>query len=265
MTYTVLARCGNTHQVGVGITTASISFGGVGPICTLDGDIVVSQAYWNPAVGIDAAKMVTAGVAWETLLQELRARDPYLEYRQLGVVRADGRCHAHTGSSCRANAHHLLRQQADGSAVLVMGNGLCDREGMLQAMLRGFESGSDGPLAERLLRALEAGRDAGGQADAEGNHFAERSAKLRVLGWVGAQQPEPASGASAAPEIDLQVDSHPTAVDELRRLYATCSQVLPYNALRCLDPPATPTWGEWSEAAGVEGLLPPLLTPDPRL
>ena len=45
------------------------------------------------------------------LLQELRARDPYLEYRQLGVVRADGRCHAHTGSSCRANAHHLLRQQ----------------------------------------------------------------------------------------------------------------------------------------------------------
>ena len=87
MTYTVLARCERTGQVGVGIATASISFGGVGPICTLDGDIVVSQAYWNPAVGIDVARMITAGVKWEELLAKLTDRDKHLAYRQIGVVR----------------------------------------------------------------------------------------------------------------------------------------------------------------------------------
>ena len=90
MTYTVLARCERTGQVGVAIATASISFGGVGPICSLDGDIIVSQAYWNPAAGIDVARMITGGVHWEEILAKLTDRDKHLTYRQIGVVRADG-------------------------------------------------------------------------------------------------------------------------------------------------------------------------------
>jgi uncharacterized Ntn-hydrolase superfamily protein len=64
-----------------------------------------------------------------------------------------------------------------------------------------FEASAEEPLAERLVRALEAGQAAGG--DKRGR----QSAAVRVMEG----QPYP--------YLDLRVDEHPDPVIELRRIY----------------------------------------------
>jgi uncharacterized Ntn-hydrolase superfamily protein len=70
---------------------------------------------------------------------------------------------------------------------------------------------SDAPLEERLIIALEGGRDGGGQAT-NGIHRPERSAWLRVV------------DRGDVPEIDLRVDLHTDTVAELRRLFTYLKQ-----------------------------------------
>ena len=254
MTYTVLAHCASSGETGVGITTASIAFGGCGPTYTLAGDIVVSQAYWRAEDGLLAARHLGAGSPWRDAMHELRNADTHLQYRQLGAIMVDGECHGFTGDQCRGHAGHRIGCNSEGDSALVMGNGLCGVE-VLEAMLRACLVSRPGfSLAERLLCSLEAGRDAGGQGAGE-RHMAERSAKLRVNGGTSVSDP-------AAPVLDLQVDAHPTAVEELRRLHTCCIPTLAYNALRSVDPPGTPSWGEWGEAhPEAAGALPPLMAP----
>jgi uncharacterized Ntn-hydrolase superfamily protein len=258
MTFTVLAHSAETGETGFGITTASISCGGHLPTHTLDGDIVISQAFTRPEDGLVAAREVGAGGDWPAVLRAVDASDPFMRYRQLGAVLANGECHGFTGAECRGFAGHKVEHNAAGDSVLVLGNGL-HSEAVLDAMLTTCLTTNEGlPLAERLLRSLEAGRDAGGQASAAG-HMAERSGKLYTQGGPTVKFP-------ATTVLDLQVDVHATAVSELRRLYTCCKGILPYNVLRSNDPPATPSWQDWEAAhPEVAAALPPLYTPPPKL
>jgi uncharacterized Ntn-hydrolase superfamily protein len=250
MTYTVLAHCAKTGETGFGATTASISCGGHLPTYTLDGDIVISQAFTRPEDGLVAAREITAGGDWPAVLRAVDASDPFMRYRQLGAVVANGECHGFTGAECRGFAGHKVEHNVAGDSVLVMGNGL-HGETVLEAMATACLGNEGLPLAERLLRSLEAGRDAGGQATAAG-HMAERSGKLYTQGG-------PTVGFPATTVLDLQVDAHATAVDELRRLYTCCKEILPYNVVRSNDPQSTPSWGDWEAAhPEVAAALPPL-------
>jgi uncharacterized Ntn-hydrolase superfamily protein len=94
-------------------------------------------------------------------------------------------------------------------------------------MAEAFESAREMPLAERLMRSLEAGRDAGGQVGGSG-HLPERSAALIV------------HGRGDAPEIDLRVDLHDHAVDQLRRLHDEYIPYVAFHRLRWLDPASAP-------------------------
>ena len=85
MTFTVLAHSAETGETGFGITTASISCGGHLPTHTLDGDIVISQAFTRPEDGLVAAREVGAGGDWPAVLRAVDASDPFMRYRQLGT------------------------------------------------------------------------------------------------------------------------------------------------------------------------------------
>ena len=87
-------------------------------------------------------------------------------------------------------------------------------------------------LGERLLRALEAGRDAGGQAPPDGTALTERSASLCVLG----------SGADRAIRtLGPRIDMHGSAVHEKRRLYEVHQIHGAYAESRDLRPEETPS------------------------
>ncbi len=85
------------------------------------------------------------------------ADDAERETRQLGVVAADGRAAAHTGSECLAWAGHRV-----GDGYAVQGNILAG-EAVVAEMERAFLE-TAGSLAERLVASLEAGQAAGGDS-----------------------------------------------------------------------------------------------------
>jgi uncharacterized Ntn-hydrolase superfamily protein len=92
-------------------------------------------------------------------------------------------------------------------------------------MAKAFEDGTDQVLAERLVRAVEAGRDAGGQPEGQ------NSAALLVYG----DQPFPV--------VDLRVDLHDEPEAELRRLWDWFSPMVPYYVQRAIKP--VPRWWQW--------------------
>ncbi len=102
------------------------------------------------------------------MIEELVKGDPYAEYRQLGVIDADGFAAARTGKMNRDWAGHHVRDD-----YIVLGNVLTG-EHVLDAMEKAFTADPAEDLEERLLRTIEAGRDAGGQ------HGGQQSAALLV-------------------------------------------------------------------------------------
>ena len=116
--------------------------------------------------------------------------------RQVHAIGAAGAPAAHTGEACVDWCGHALHEHFS-----VAGNMLAGPQ-VLAATAEAFTRGAGRPLAERLLAALAAGEDAGG--DKRG----KQSAALRI------------QGDEDRPELDLRVDDHLEPVRELQRLYA---------------------------------------------
>src|SRR3546814_8326462 len=133
------------------------------------------------------------------------------EYRQLAVIDDDGFAAARTGTHNRDWAGHHVRDN-----FIALGNVLVG-EDVLDAIERGFDAAPEAPLEDRLMQAVEAGRDAGGQ------HGGKNSAALLVY----ADKP--------FPRVDLRVDVHDEPVGELRRGYDVFRPAIDYYSLRLVD------------------------------
>ena len=227
MTFTVMAHCAATGRLGVGIATYSLAVGGYCP--WIDGALgaISTQANVNLKLGPLGMRLLAMGFTPQKVLTELASDDPNFSYRQVGIVDKDGRAVAHTGPDARDwKGHHC------GDGYLTMGNGLVGRE-VIDAMAHAFEGSAGETLDERLLRSLEAGRDAGGQGDPIAGHRPERSAGLHIY------------KREAYAELDLRVDVHDTAVEELRRIHSVYKPYIPYYELRHRDPQNTPAQHQW--------------------
>ncbi len=235
MTFTVLASCKETSQVGIGIATASIAVGGLCPFYTDAGDIITSQAFARPELGLAVMRHLQNRSALSELDALVAQADEHLSYRQIAVLTRDARMWIHTGTDCRPWCGHKTAED-----FTVMGNFLAGSH-VVDAMASACRESASEPLAERLLRTLEAGRDAGGQADANGRHARERSAAIRV---VGSTDTSLVHDAAVAP-VDLRIDLHADAVTALRELHNVCAKVPSYNALRSSRPGSTPALGAW--------------------
>lgn len=227
MTYTLIARCSRTGRLGIGIATYSLAVGGYCPLVRGQLGAVSSQAFVNLKLGRLALNLLAQGFGAAKVMAELAAEDAKFDYRQVGIVDADGSAVAHTGARTQPWSGHVA--EAD---FLAMGNVLAGEE-VVSMMAEAFKACSGEELDERLLRALEAGRDAGGQQAADGSHLTERSAALIVHAHrdYGA--------------LDLRIDALPAAVDELRRLHTLYKPYVPYYELRHHSPEKTPPQAEW--------------------
>lgn len=150
-------------------------------------------------------------------LQEIESSDPHIERRQLGLVDRDGNSAARTGSLNGEWAGHIIKRN-----YVAMGNGLVGEQ-VIQAMSLAFQENDQDTLEERLLRAVEAGQDAGGEArDLSPQH----SAALLVY------------DTHAFPRVDLRVDEHPKPLVELRRIFEIYKPQIDYFLVRASDPDA---------------------------
>jgi uncharacterized Ntn-hydrolase superfamily protein len=199
MTYSIIARCPRTGRLGLGITTYSIAAGGRCEGIIANAGICKTQAFINRGNDPFGVSLLAQGFTPAHVMRVLAKNDPEHEYRQIAILDREGNASAHTGSGTRRWCGHRI-----GAGYVAFGNALAGAH-VLEAIAAGFTADPDALLEFRLLAALEAGRDAGGQAGAQG-HLPERSAAIRVVA-----HPD-------YPDIDVRVDLHDQAVAELRRV-----------------------------------------------
>ncbi len=198
-TYSIVARDTATGELGVAVQSHWFSVGSSVTWAESGVGAVATQSFIDPSYGAIGLELMRAGRTAGETLAGLLAADPSPEVRQVGMVDALGRTAAHTGRL--AIAHACDRQ---GAGYTVQAN-LMHRETVCDAMVRAYE-GSDGDLAERLMRALEA-------AQAEGGDIRGRqSAALLVVAA------DPSGRPWADRLFDLRVEDHATPLRELRRL-----------------------------------------------
>ena len=228
MTFTAIGACTDTGRLGIGIATYSLGVGGYCPFFERGVAVLSTQAFANPALGPLATAALREAPDPARALERLAAEDDGFDWRQVVIAAADGRIAAHTGPYTRPWSGHIT-----GEGFAVFGNVLAG-EATVAAMAAAWRERATDGLPERLLKAIEAGRDAGGQASPDGAHLPERSAALIVR------------GADIVEDIDLRVDLSDDAVGELRRLWDTYRKYLPYYALRARSPAETPPQDVWA-------------------
>lgn len=217
MTYTILGRCAKTGRLGIGIATFSITVGRYAHSTKSNAGVTVSQANANENNNAIALRLLSQGLGAAAVLEQLKANDAYHAYRQIGVIDRTGAVAAYTGANVRGWAGEVT-----GPNFISTGNGLRGQH-VAEAIAKGFLAEPDADLEHRLLLALEHGRDAGGQGNAT-THRTERSAALQV------------SSRHVHPDIDLRVDLHDKAVDELRRVWTVYKEYEAYYADRGRNP-----------------------------
>lgn len=196
-TFSLVARCSRTNEVGVCVATAIPAVGSVVPYAEAGIGAIATQALTNVIYGTEGLQLLRSGLSPEEALERLLKEDAERESRQVIIIDAHGRTAAFTGKACVDWKGHMI-----GENYVAAGNMLVTAQ-VIQAMAEAFET-SGGELEERLLRALEAGQKAGG--DKRG----KRSAALTVM-----KRPE---YRGVRPFIDLRVDYHEDPVKELRNI-----------------------------------------------
>ena len=232
MTFSIVGHCPRTDMAGVAITTSSICVGSRCPHVLAGAGAVTTQNVTDPSIGPEVLAYLAAGAPAEAALAAVMTDRPHSDYRQVAVVDLAGNVAHVTGA-------HILGTNAvatgadmgadmgvgTGTGCVAAGNLLSSRD-VPTAMVASFAAGADLHLADRLLTALQAGIDAGGE---EGP---THSAALLV------------AHRNSWPLVDLRVDwteECPGLV--LRRLWdAYEPQMEAYN-LRALDPSAAPSYG----------------------
>jgi uncharacterized Ntn-hydrolase superfamily protein len=198
-TYSIVARDPDTGQLGVAVQSHWFAVGSLVPWVQAGVGAVATQSFIDVRYGVEGLQLMAQGLPAETALKRLLAADPNPAVRQIGMIDAGGRIAQHTGDNCIQHAGHLA-----GKGFAVQAN-LMAVEGVPQAMAQAYE-GAQGPLAERLLAALEAAQALGG--DLRG----KQSAAIRVVRATPGERPWEDT------LVDLHVEDHPTPLLELRRL-----------------------------------------------
>jgi uncharacterized Ntn-hydrolase superfamily protein len=219
MTYSIVARCPRTGQYGVGVATYSPVVGSNVPQVVSGRAAVAHQCVASPTYRALATQWLVEGMSAEAVIARLAAEDPYWQNRQVILVDTKGDVAGFTGSKAPVHAGHHL-----GAGFACAGNVLT--ETCLADTVAEFSAtqGSDLPLAERLMRALEAGARSNGQAEGL------TSAALLV------------HGAEPFALVDLRVDVHDTPVKELRRVWSFMAPLQDYYLRRKTDPTGVPRW-----------------------
>lgn len=222
MTFSLTARCARTGQLGVAVTSSSIAVAARCAFVRAGVGAVATQNVTDPRLGPKGLDFLAAGMPAQAAMNALLATQAHPDWRQLALVDDRGGTAWHSGPKALGRAAVAL-----GPGCVAAGN-LLAGEDVPAAMVRAFEESAAEPLGERLVRALEAGLSAGGEAGPV------HSAGL----LVAAEQ--------AWPWADLRVDwtdEPDAAIPALRRLWEAWRPQADAYVTRALDPTAAPSYG----------------------
>ncbi len=204
-TFSIVAHDPKSGDLGVAVQSKFLAVGAVVPWAKAGVGAVATQSYANTTYGPEGLRLMAEGLSAQEALEKMVEADEERALRQAGMVDARGNAAAYTGQDCFDWAGHIVGKSRDKSAPFACQGNILVSEETVQAMARTFEE-SEGELADRLLAALEAGQEAGG--DKRGR----QSAALLVVREKGGY------GGFNDRYLDLRVDDHPRPIQELKRL-----------------------------------------------
>lgn len=218
MTFSIAARCADTGMFGVAVSSSSPAVAARCAYAEAGVGAVASQNVTDPTLGPRALRLLKDGATAAEVVGVI-ARHPFAAYRQVTVVDAEGGAAIHSGPNALG-----VWAEATGDNVACGGNMLAN-DGVPKAMVADFTA-STGHLGDRLLSAMQAALDAGGEA---GPVHSIGMKLVREVAW---------------PVADLRVDwTEGDPISELRDLWALYKPQLDDYVTRALNPGGAPSYG----------------------
>jgi len=180
---------------------------------------VATQNVTDPSIGNQVLDLMEAGMDAVSAVEKVMDQRPHAQYRQVTAVDLQGTIAEQTGDQILGT-----NTVSQGAYCVAAGNLLSSTE-VPGAMTQAFVQHVDLHLAERLLCALEAGVNAGGE---EGPTHSAALLVAHTTSW---------------PLVDLRVDWSDDPVDELRALWGRYQPQMQDYLDRALNPSAAPAYG----------------------
>lgn len=218
MTFSIIARCHKTGQFGAAISSSSPAVAARCIQARAGVGVATSQNITDPYLASILLDMTQYDLAPEESIAELVKNTDFIEYRQLSVLNGDEKPAAFSGKYTLGMHSECIGEHAVGA-----GNLLANPD-VPKAMVDAFEQ-HQGTLAQRLMHALKAGLDAGGEAGPV------HSAGLLVvdkLKW---------------PVVNLRVDWSDHPIEDLDQLWTLYEPQVEAYVSRALDPGGAPSYG----------------------
>lgn len=200
VTFSIIGYDPETEGIGVAVQSKFIGVGAVVPWAKAGVGAVATQSLANPKYGPDGLALLERGKTAKEALDFLIENDNGRALRQVGMMDAQGGAATYTGKDCYDWAGGRI-----GDNCVAQGNILVSGR-TVDAMVEMFEQ-TKGHLADRLLKALDAGQAAGG--DRRGKQAAALFVVQEKGGYLEANDRL----------VDLRVDEHPDPIKELMRIY----------------------------------------------
>jgi uncharacterized Ntn-hydrolase superfamily protein len=198
-TYSIVARDPETGEMGVAVQSHWFSVGSIVSWAEAGVGAIATQSFVNVSFGPRGLELLKQGKTAQEALKILIDSDEGRDVRQLAIIDTKGNVAAYTGKKCIPDAGHIIGDNFSVQANLML------NDKVWSSMEKAFKE-SKGHLAERMVAALEAAQEAGG--DIRGKQSA---AILVVKGQSTGKVWEDRL-------IDLRVEDHPEPIKEIKRL-----------------------------------------------
>lgn len=199
-TFSIVARDEATGEMAVGVQSHWFSVGTAVPWAEAGVGAVATQSFVDKSYGPKALNLIKQGFTAQQVLDSLTKADPGRDVRQVAIVDHWGNVASHTGKKCIQVAGHLAGVNFSVQSNMMLGNQVNS------FMVNAFKKSEGKPLAERVLLALEAAQQAGGDI---------RGMQAAAIVLVPGKTTETWNNKT----VDIRVDDHPQPLKELRRLY----------------------------------------------
>ncbi|MGH3074361.1 MAG: DUF1028 domain-containing protein [Gaiellales bacterium] len=219
MTFSLVGRCERTDMVGTAVTSSSPAVAARCAHVRAGAGAAASQNVTDPRLGPAVLDHLAAGRPAQQAVDAALAKAPGAAYRQVTAVDEAGSTGAFSGAYT-LGTHAVAR----GPGAVAAGNLLASPD-VPGAMVEAFAADAAAHLAERLIAALRAGLEAGGE---EG--------PVRSAGVVVCDRVE-------WPVVDLRVDWDDDPIVRLAELWSIWEPQIGDYVTRALDPAASPGFG----------------------
>ncbi|MFT7372921.1 MAG: putative Ntn-hydrolase superfamily protein [Oleiphilaceae bacterium] len=219
MTISITAYCPKSGQLGIAISSSSIAVGARCPWLLAGVGAVSSQNITLPSLGSKTLEYMANELSPEEALNKALSEDEFSDYRQVTAINAKGE------TACFSGAQSLgIYNTVAGKNCIAAGN-MLSKQSVIDSMIKVFES-SEGELGDRLLLALNAGAEAGGEAGPV------HSAALKIV------------ESCSWPLVDLRVDwADERPINALSKLWQDYKPQMQAYVTRALDPRQAPSYG----------------------